>query len=166
MTLDLAVKIGVKVVASGHHPVFRVICRQGCVQCFIDVVTVITSHLELLEEPITPHGKPAALIDGKWHHCPSNRQNRIHRRPPVFAREVELSFLELDIFCVYEKGRYVYAACRRCPVQGLGTCAGTQGQSSQGSFPTHITTVSLASWRSREHESLVSRVFDVPAIQI
>src|ERR1700676_3708661 len=70
MTLDLAVKIGVKVVASGHHPVFRVICRQGCVQCFIDVVTVITSHLELLEEPITPHGKPAALIDGKWESLP------------------------------------------------------------------------------------------------
>src|ERR1700722_1767128 len=55
---------------------------------------------------------------------------------------------------------------RRCPVYGLHICAGPNGQSFYGCFPSQVAPVSLASQRAGKHESDVSELFDIPVIQV
>src|SRR5580700_11256666 len=60
----------------------------------------------------------------------------------------------------------MYATRRRCPVYGLHVCAGPNGQSFYGCFPSQIAPVSLASQRVRKHESDISELPDIPVIQV
>src|SRR5260370_37728458 len=108
---------------------------------FVNLVVVITAHLKLFSDPVTPHYEPGADIQRDGNLCRSNCQTQIGRRPLVFLGEVEFSPFELGILCVDEKGRYMFAANRTFPINGLYEGAGAKGQSSQRGLPAEIAAV-------------------------
>src|ERR1700689_1731229 len=106
--LDLAVKIGIKVIASGQHPVLRIILRQGRVQRFIVVVTVIASHLQLSGNPVASHPVPGAPIERKDERSLRTGNNIGEWPAIIFAGKIPFSSSKLGI---------VYGDMKRSNVQ-------------------------------------------------